>query len=221
MERRSTVHQFQPSDIDRLCKLLNCSRAQLAGRLSVTRACVSQWGQGKRRPQQADVARLRQLLGEPVGQALNVFELRQKLGMTQRVFGAQFGVSRQQVQKWESGKATPQRSHFDKLFKLAAAATTVRAPLAISNPEMLTVSAAAECSGITQKTIRKAIKNGRLAYTVDRSPGPWPRQGRYLIGRSDLEAFKTNTYDPYFKKGRWTRDDHAKEPPGSVVSIRS
>jgi transcriptional regulator with XRE-family HTH domain len=141
--------------------------------------------------------------------------------MTQRVFGEQFGVSRQQVQKWESGKATPQRSQLDKLVKLAAAAATVRAPLAISNPEMLTVSQAATCSGITQKTIRKAIKNGRLAYTVDRSPGPWPKQGRYLIGRSDLEAFKTNTYDPYFKKGRWTRDDHAQEPPGSVVSIRS
>ena len=46
---------------------------------------------------------------------------------------------------------------------------------------------------------------------MDRSPGPWPRQGRYLIGRSDLEAFKMNSYDPYFKKGRWTRDDPALE----------
>ena len=79
-------------------------------------------------------------MGEPVGNAVNVFELRQKFGMTQRVFGAQFGVSRQQVQKWESGKATPQRSHLDKLVKLSAAAATVRAPLAISNPEMLTVT---------------------------------------------------------------------------------
>jgi len=160
-------------------------------------------------------------LGEPVGNAVNVFELRQKLGMTQRVFGAQFGVSRQQVQKWESGKATPQRSHLDKLVKLASAAVTIRASLAISNPEMLTVSGAATYSGITQKTIRKAIKSGRLAYTVDRSPGPWPRQGRYLIGRSDLEAFKTNTYDPYFKKGRWTRDDHAQGAVGSVASFQS
>ena len=172
-------------------------------------------------PQQADAARLGELLGEPAGNAVNVFELRQKLGMTQRVFGARFGVSRQQVQKWESGKATPQRSHRDKLVTLSAAAATVRAPLAISNPEMLSVSDAAKCSGITEKTIRKAIKNGRLAYTVDRSPGPWPRQGRYLIGRSDLQAFKTNTYDPYFKKGRWARDNRAEESHGSVVSIRS
>ena len=158
---------------------------------------------------------------EPVGNAVNVFELRQRLGMTQRVFGAQFGVSRQQVQKWESGKARPQRSHLDKLVKLSEAAATVRAPLAISNPGMLSVSEAAKCSGISEKTIRKAIKNGRLAYTVDRSPGPWPRQGRYLIGRSDLEAFKTNTYDPYFKKGRWTRDDHAQGALGSVASFQS
>jgi transcriptional regulator with XRE-family HTH domain len=128
--------------------------------------------------------------------------------MTQRVFGAQFGVSRQQVQKWENGKAMPQRGHLDKLVKLAGAAATVRAPLAISHPEMLTVSGAAKFSGITEKTIRKAIKTGRLAYTVDTSPGPWPRQGRYLIGRSDLEAFKMNSYDPYFKKGRWVRAGH-------------
>jgi len=92
--------------------------------------------------------------------------------MTRRVFGAQFGVSRQQVQKWESGKATPQRSHLDKLVKLAGAAATVRAPLASSHPEMLTVSGGAACSGITEKTIRNAIKDGRLAYTVDTSPGP-------------------------------------------------
>jgi DNA-binding transcriptional regulator YiaG len=116
VERRSIVHQFHSADIDRLCKGLNCSRAELAGRLGVTRACVSQWAKGKRVPQQSDAARIRQLLGEEE-HAVNVFELRQKLGMTQRVFGVQFGVSRQQVQKWEGGKATPQRSHLDKLVK--------------------------------------------------------------------------------------------------------
>jgi DNA-binding transcriptional regulator YiaG len=104
VERRSTLYQFQSADIDRLCKALDCSRAQLARRLGVTPACVSQWEKGKRVPQQADAVRLRQLLGEQMGHAVNVFELRQKLGMTQRVFGAQSGVSRQQVQKWESGK---------------------------------------------------------------------------------------------------------------------
>jgi transcriptional regulator with XRE-family HTH domain len=171
-------------------------------------------------PQQADAARLRQLLGEPVGNAVSVFELRQKLGMTQRVFGAQFGVSRQQVQKWESGKAVPHRSQLDKLVKLAGAAASVRAPLATSHPQMVTVSGAAKSSGITEKTIRKAIKNGRLAYTVDTSPGPWPRQGRYLIGRSDLEAFKMNIYDPYFKKGRWVRAGLEKRLNiGSVIAF--
>lgn len=129
-----------------------------------------------RAPQDGDAARLRGWLGEDTSTIVDVVDLRAKLGMTQAVFGAQFGVSRQQVQKWESGKATPQRSHLDKLVKLAAAAATVRTPLAISNTEMLTVSGAARYSGITEKTIRKAIKNGRLAYTVDRSPGPGPKR---------------------------------------------
>jgi hypothetical protein len=45
---------------------------------------------------------------------------------------------------------------------------------------MLTVSGAVEYSGITEKTLRNAVKDGRLAYTVDTSPGPWPRSGRSL-----------------------------------------
>jgi hypothetical protein len=106
------------------------------------------------------------------------------------------------------------------LVKRAGAAATVRAPLASSSPEMLTVSGGAACSGITEKTIRKAIKDGRLAYTVDTSPGPWPRQGRYLIRRSDLEFFKMNSYDPYFKKGRWVRARHEQKLTlGSVVAF--
>jgi hypothetical protein len=85
---------------------------------------------------------------------------------------------------------------------------------------MLTVSGGAACSGITEKTIRQAIKEGRLAYTVDTSPGPWPRQGRYLIRRSDLEAFKVNSYGPYFKKGRWVRASHEQKlTAGSVFAF--
>jgi excisionase family DNA binding protein len=78
---------------------------------------------------------------------------------------------------------------------------------------MLTVSAAATYIGITEKTIRKAVKDGRLAHTVDTSPGPWPRQGRYLISRSDLEGFKANQYDPFFKKGRWLGNYEPGAPP--------
>lgn len=221
MERRSTVHQFQSADIDRLCKVLSCSRAQLAGRLGVTRACVSQWESGKRVPQQADAARLRQLLGEPVGNAVNVFELRQKLAMTQRVFGSQFGVSRQQVQKWESGAAVPHRSHLDKLVKLVAASATVPAALTISRPDVLTVSAAAAYVGITEKTIRKAVKDGRLAYTLDTSPGPWPRSGRYLIRRTDVDDFKASSYNPYFRKGRWLRADQPQGRTRALVPFRA
>ena len=215
MERGATVHQFHAADIDRLCKVLNCSRAQLAARLSVTRACVSQWAKGRREPQQADAARLRQLLGQPVGNAVNVFELRQKLVMTQRVFGAQFGVSRQQVQKWESGAAVPRRNHLAKLLKLAATATA-HAPQ-IAQADLLTVSGAATFAHITEKTIRKAVKEGRLPHTVDTSPGPWPRSGRYMIKPADVEAFKLNAYDPCFRKGRWTRG--AQNPAALVAAF--
>jgi len=40
-----------------------------------------------------------------------------------------------------------------------------------------------------------------LPFTLDTSPGPWPRSGRYLIKRVDVESFKMNVYDPYFKRG--------------------
>ncbi|MGH9420606.1 MAG: helix-turn-helix domain-containing protein, partial [Thermoanaerobaculia bacterium] len=163
---------------------------------------MSRWEKGLRAPQRADAARLRTWLGKDTGTVVDVFDLRSRLGMTQRVFGAQFGVSRQQVQKWESGKAAPRRSQLDKLVSLAGAAATVATPLARSLPRMLTVSGAVESSGITEKTIRNAIKNGRLAYTVDTSPGPWPRSGRYLIQPDDLETYRVTGYDPHFKKGR-------------------
>ena len=73
----------------------------------MSRACVSRWEKGLRAPQRGDAARLRALMGESIAPSVDVFALRKKLGMTQRVFGAQFGVSRQQVQKWESGAKRP------------------------------------------------------------------------------------------------------------------
>ena len=221
MRQPGKVHQFQPRDVERVCKTLSCSRSQLAARLGVSRACVSRWEKGLRAPQGGDAARLRAWLGEDPSTIVDVFDVRATLGMTQRVFGAQFGVSRQQIQKWESGKAMPHRSQLDKLVKLAGAAATVRAPLAISDPEMLTVSGAAACSGITEKTLRKALKDGRLAYTVDTSPGPWPKQGRYLIRRSDLDAFKVSGYDPYFKKGRWMRSQGQEAAAGVLAFPRT
>jgi DNA-binding transcriptional regulator YiaG len=221
VRQAAKVHQFLPRDIERVCKTLSCTRAQLAGKLGVSRACVSRWEKGLRAPQSGDAARLRAWLGRDTGTAIDVFDLRAKLGMTQRVFGAQFGVSRQQVQKWETGKATPHRSQLDKLVKLVEASATVPAPLTISRPEMLTVSGAAAYSGITEKTIRKAVKDGRLAYTVDTSPGPWPRSGRYLIRCADVDEFKVSAYDPHFRKGRWLRDDQPQERTGAVVPFRA
>jgi DNA-binding transcriptional regulator YiaG len=198
---RFSVHQFDPRDIERACKALDCSRAQLAKRLGVSRACVSRWEKGLRAPQRGDAARLRALLGESLAPGVDVFALRKKLGMTQRVFGEQFGVSRQQVQKWESGTAWPHRRQLAKLVELSDVATT--SLLTGPRSDMFTVSAAAMYSGITEKTLRKAIKAGRLPYTIDTSPGPWPKSGRYLVRQGDIDHFKLNGYDPYFKKGRW------------------
>ena len=174
MRRGARVHRFQPRDIERVCQTLSCSRSQLAAKLGVSRACVSRWEKGLRAPQDGDAARLRGWLGEDTSTIVDVFDLRAKLGMTQGVFGAQFGVSRQQVQKWESGKAMPQRSHLDKLVKLAGAAATVRAPLAISNPEMLTVSGAASTAASPRKRF------GRRSRTAD-SLTRWT--GRPVPGR--------------------------------------
>jgi DNA-binding transcriptional regulator YiaG len=221
VRQAAKVHQFLPRDIDHVCKILSCTRSQLAGKLGVSRACVSRWEKGLRAPQGGDAARLRAWLGKDVGAPIDVFDLRAKLGMTQRVFGAQFGVSRQQIQKWETGKATPHRSQLDKLVKLVAATTSVPVPLTVSHPEMLTVSGAVAYSGITEKTIRKAVKDGRLAFTVDTSPGPWPKSGRYLIRCADLDEFKITGYDPHFRKGRWQRAGHAREQANGVVSFRT
>jgi predicted enzyme related to lactoylglutathione lyase len=83
VERRAVVYQFQPRDIERICKALSCSRAQLAARLGVSRACVSRWEKGFRAPQRADAARLRSVLGESLAPSVDVFDLRTRLRMPQ------------------------------------------------------------------------------------------------------------------------------------------
>ena len=142
MERRQSLQQFRPRDIGRVRDTLNCSRAQLAARLGVSRACVSRWEQGLRAPRGGDAARLHALASDFQGPVVDVFELRARLEMTQQVFGAQFGVSRQQVQKWERGTTVPHRSQLQKLVTLAAATVASRA-ITVSRLDMLTVSSAA------------------------------------------------------------------------------
>lgn len=66
---------------------------------------------------------------------------------------------------------------------------------------MLTLSSAATYSGIGEKTIRKAVKDGRLPYTLDTSPGPWPKTGRYLIKPTDLDVFKTKSGGKFDSEG--------------------
>jgi hypothetical protein len=82
------------------------------------------------------------------------------------------------VGEWQ-GDATP--TQLDNLVKLAAATAVTRAPLSVVEVDMLAVSAAAAVSGITEKTIRKALKDGCLPFTVDTLPGPWPKQTEQVL----------------------------------------
>jgi hypothetical protein len=116
------------------------------------------------------------------------------------------------VQKWETGAATPRRRQLEKLVRLAES-TASAPPIAPNDPDLFTIAVAARHSGISEKTLRQAVKQGRLPHTVDTSPGPWPRCGRFLLRRADLHAFKLNDYDPYFRKGRWLR---VSNPPAVV-----
>ena len=118
--------------------------------------------------------RLSAMLGEQTGHAVDVFELRQKLAMTQRVFGAQFGVSRQQVQKWESGKLC--RSGASSIISEARGRVgngSCRASHDFSHPECSLSARRRRISGSPKKrSARPSKTDGSL--TRDTSPGPWP-----------------------------------------------
>lgn len=60
----------------------------------------------------------------------------------------------------------------------------------VSKTDLLTVAESARYLHVAEKTIRDALKDGRLAYVRDRMPGPWPKDGRYQMTRADLDAFK-------------------------------
>ena len=101
--------------------------ARATGEAARRVACVCvPMGEG---PARSATRRHRAFERDTSARGVDVFALRSKLGMTQRVFGAQFGVSRHQVQKWESGAAWPRRRQLEKLVKLSEVATSAFAEI--------------------------------------------------------------------------------------------
>ncbi len=140
----------------------------------------------------------------------NLVVLRRQLNETQQGLGKQFGVSRQTVANWEDGVRKPHPSKLRVFAKLAAKIISRADGPPVRKSDFLTVAQSAAYLHVAEKTIRNAIEDGHLAYVRDTMAGPWPKNGRYLMTRTDLDAFKTKAYDPYFKKGRWVRGEPAR-----------
>lgn len=219
MAGRARTRQVWPDDIGKICDHLKCSRVQLAELLKVSKACVSRWEKGTRRPRGRDAELLRELLGNAAAPILDITALRRRLRFTQRDFGQQCGVSRQQVAKWEQGTAEPRAKHFDLMVRLATTVANMDAPTPVWKTDLLTVTESAAYLHVAEKTIRNAIKDGRLPYVRDTIPGPWPKDGRYQMARTDLDAFKMKGYDPYFKRGRFVHGERESEATRDVVAF--
>jgi hypothetical protein len=71
---------------------------------------------------------------ESTASGTDVFAVRSKLGMTQRVFGARSAAHDKKCRTARSGKASPKRTQFQKLMKLAAAIADTRSPLSAVEP---------------------------------------------------------------------------------------
>jgi hypothetical protein len=114
----------------------------------------------------------------------------------------------------------PHPSHLKVFSKLATTITsTADEPIPVLKTDQLTVAESAAYLHVAGKTIRNAIKDGRLAYVRDTMPGPWPKDGRYQMTRADLDAFKINGYDPCFKKGRLVCGNREHERAAAVLAF--
>jgi transcriptional regulator with XRE-family HTH domain len=126
----------------------------------------------------------------PAFTAANLVTLRRQLNETQREFGNHFGVSRQTVANWENGS----RNLPSQVKVFARLATTITSAAggstSVRKTDLLTVAESAVYLHVAAKTIRNAIRDGRLVHVRDAMPGPWPQAGRYQMTRADLDAFK-------------------------------
>ncbi len=216
-----------PEDIRAVRRRLGYSQTEFGALFRVSQPAIAGWERGTKKPQGRRAQRLAELTreclrdGVPVFTPANLVTLRRHLNETQRDFGKRFGVSRQTVANWEDGARKPHPSQLKVFVKLATRITGTAAdgPIPVRKTDQLTVAEAAAYLHVAEKTIRNAIKDGRLAFMRDTMPGPWPKDGRYQLTRADLDAFKTKGYDPHFKNGRWVRAKHMHEPATAVLAF--
>jgi DNA-binding transcriptional regulator YiaG len=215
-----------PEDIRAVRHQVGYSQAESGALFRVSQPAVAAWERGTKKPQGRHVKRLAELVrehlrdGVPLFTAANLVTLRRQLNETQRDFGSHFDVSRQTIANWESGTRKPHPSYVKVFAKLA---TTIKSradgPTTIRKTDLFTVAQSAVYLHVAEKTIRNAIKDGRLAYVRDAMPGPCPNDWRYQMTRADLDAFKIGGYDPYFKKGRSLRWNREQEPVAAVLAF--
>jgi excisionase family DNA binding protein len=217
----------KPEEVRAVRRSLGYSQTEFGALFRVSQPAVAGWERGTKKPQGRRAQRLAELTreylrdGTPVFTPANLVALRRHLNETQRDFGKHFGVSRQTVANWEGTVRKPHPSQLKVFARLATRITNTAAdrPIPVRKTDQLTVAEAAAYLHVAEKTIRNAIKDGRLAYVRDTMPGPWPKDGRYQLTRADLDAFKTKGYDPHFKKGRWVRANHRHEPAAAVLAF--
>jgi DNA-binding transcriptional regulator YiaG len=216
---------LKPQDIRAVRQRLGCSQTEFGALFQVSQPAVACWERGMKKPHGRHTQRLAELALEhlrdgPIFTPANLVALRHRLKETQRDFGKHFGVSRQTVANWEDGLRKPHPSQLKVFAKLATQITSLPdGPFPVRKTDLLTVAESAAYLRVAEKTIRNAIKDGRLAYVRDSMPGPWPKDGRYQMTRVDLDAFKMKGYDPHFKKGRWVRGSQEGEPAAAVLAF--
>ena len=215
----------KPEDIRAVRRKLGYSQTEFGALFTVSQPAVACWERGTKKPQGRHAQRLAELVrehlrnGVPVFSPANLMVLRRQLNQTQRDFGRPFGVSRQTVANWEDGRRKPHPSKLKTFAELATKSASAGGPIPVRKTDLLTVAESAAYLHVAEKTIRNAIKDGRLAYVRDTMPGPWPKDGRYQLTRVELDAFKIKGYDPYFKKGRLVRGIHGREPAAAVLAF--
>jgi excisionase family DNA binding protein len=216
----------RPGDIRAVRQQLGYSQTEFGALLGVSQPAVAGWEQGTKKPQAKNAQRLAEFVREhlrdglPVFTPANLVALRRQLKETQHDFGKHFGVSRQTVANWEGASRKPHPSQLKVFAKLATEVRNVAdGATPIRKTDGITVAESATYLHVAEKTIRNAIKDGRLPHIRDTMPGPWPKHGRYLITRGDLDAFKMKGYDPHFKKGRWVRGNHRQESAAAVLAF--
>jgi DNA-binding transcriptional regulator YiaG len=188
----------------------------------VSQPAVACWERGTKRPQGQHAQRLAELALEhlrdgPAFTPANLVALRRRLNETQRYFGQRIGVSRQTVANWEDRLRKPNPSQLKVFANLATKVTSMAdGPITVRKTDLLTVAESAAYLHIAEKTIRNAIKDGRLAYVRDKMPGPWPKDDVDRIRRCSFVRRASCRSRRLLWLRFDTRFDHLQRPKGGV-----